>query len=292
MTIITITDSIEFIKKNKLRDIVYITNIKTNHTVYVGDVRSKIKEIKDKSIQLIVTSPPYWNIKNYENHSQIGYSQSYEEYLGDLSSVWKESKRVLSPGCKLVINVGDQFLRAKDNNGVYEIVPIHKDIIESCQKLGFTFLGNIIWQKITTTKTTGGCSWMGSIYYPRDGYITYEHEYIMLFKKNGKSPSPGQEMKEQSRLPKEYRSKWFRGIWDDLPPARQKNHCAMFPVELPERIIRMFSFAGETILDPFAGSGSTLQAAQNWNRNSIGIELNIDYIPLIREKINTINIIK
>ena len=150
------------------------------------------------------------------------------------------------PGCKLVINIGDQFLRSKDNGGIYEIKPIHADMIKSCQELGFRFLGNIIWRKITTTKTTGGCSWMGSIYYPRDGYITYEHEYIIIFKKDGKAPRPSKEAKELSRLPKEYRSKWFRGIWDDIPPEKQGQHCAMFPEELPMRIIRMFSFAGET----------------------------------------------
>ena len=264
--------------------------METTQKVIIDDVRSAIKDISNKSIQLVVTSPPYWNIKDYNTAKQIGYNQTYAEYIDDLTGVWKECKRVLSPGCKLVVNVGDQFIRAKDNNGKYEIIPIHKDIIESCQKLGYIFLGNIIWQKISTTKTSGGCCWMGSIYYPRDGYVTYEHEYIMLFKKAGKSPSPSKEMKELSKLPKEYRSKWFRGVWDDLSPTKQKNHCAMFPVELPERIIRMFSFAGETILDPFIGSGTTLQAAQKWQRNSIGIEANQEYIPLIEEKVKDVEI--
>lgn len=263
----------------------------TNHIVYINDTRKVIKEIKNESVQLIVTSPPYWNIKDYNEENQIGFDQNYNEYLEDLNKIWAESGRVLSPGCKLVINVGDQFLRAKDNNGKYEIIPIHKDIIEGCQRTGFTFLGNIIWKKISTTNTTGGCSWMGSIYYPRDGYITYEHEYIMIFKKSGRAPKPSLEMKEASRLSKECRSKWFRGIWDDIAPVKQKAHIAMFPPELPERIIRMFSFAGETVLDPFAGSGTTMQAALKWDRNSLGIEINKKNIPLIEKKVKNVKIV-
>jgi len=262
--------------------------MKTNHVLYLEDAFRSTKQIEASSIQLVVTSPPYWNIKDYKNPEQIGYNQTYQEYILSLSAVWKEIKRALSPGCKLVINVGDQFKRASENNGRYEIISIHSDIINSCQKIGFTFLGNIIWKKITTTKTTGGCSWMGSIYYPRDGYITYEHEYIMIFKKTGKAPKPTPEMKELSRLPKEFRSKWFRGIWDDLIPSRQMEHEAMFPLELPERIIRMFSFAGETVLDPFVGSGTTMEAAEKWNRNSIGIEINRAYLPIIEKRVKNL----
>jgi len=260
--------------------------VQTYHSLFVGDTRQIIPNIKDETIGLIVTSPPYWNIKNYEEKGQIGYNQTYEEYIQALKSVWKECNRVLHPGCKLVINIGDQFLRSRDNGGVYEIKPIHADIIKSCQQFGFHFLGNIIWRKVSTTKTTGGCTWMGSIYYPRDGYVTYEHEYIMIFKKNGKAPKPSEEAKKLSRIPKEFRSKWFRGIWDDMPPEKQDKHCAMFPEELPTRLIRMFSFAGDTVLDPFVGSGTTMAAAQKNHRNSIGIEINPNYIPLIKSKVN------
>jgi modification methylase len=264
----------------------------TNHTVIFDDSRFALQNIEDKSIQLVVTSPPYWNIKNYNDPDQIGHGQNYKEYIASLTDVWEESKRILSPGCKLVINVGDQFLRAKENDGKYEVVSIHTDIISSCKKLGFTFLGNIIWEKITTTKTTGGCTWMGSIYYPRDGHITYEHEYVMIFKKSGKTPVPDKETKEMSKLPKDVRSKWFRGIWRDIPPVKQNGHVAMFPLELPERIIRMFTFAGETVLDPFLGSGTVLEAANKWNRNSIGIEINTGYLDMIKKRVDTIKIIE
>lgn len=262
--------------------------MKTFHTLFVGDAGREMLNLEEKSIGLTVTSPPYWNIKDYEAEGQIGYDQSYEDYLDSLKVIWKECKRALIPGCKLVINIGDQFLRAKDNGGIYEIKPIHADIIRTCQELGFSFLGNIIWKKITTTKTTGGCTWMGSIYYPRDGYVTYEHEYIMIFKKQGKAPKPSEEAKKLSRLPKEFRSKWFRGIWDDLSPAKQEGHCAMFPEELPMRIIRMFSFAGDTVLDPFVGSGTTMAAAEKWHRHSIGIDINPQFANFVQSKVNNL----
>lgn len=255
------------------------------HCLYLGDSRELIKQIERESIGLVITSPPYWNIKDYGKQEQIGFGQNYEEYLAALKALWQGCYDVLLPGCRLVINIGDQFIRAKDNGGIYEIMPIHADIIRDCRDLGFVFLGNIIWPKITTTNTSGGCAWMGSIYYPRDGYVTYEHEYIMLFKKPGKSPKPSEEAKRLSRLTKEERSKWFRGIWGDLPPARQEGHCAMFPAELPERIIKMFSFVGDTVLDPFVGSGTTMAAAAKLARNSIGIELNEDYAEIIKNKV-------
>jgi DNA modification methylase len=263
--------------------------MKTRHLLVVGDARSALRELSSQSVQLVVTSPPYWNIKNYAHPLQIGFRQGYDQYIDALTEVWSGCKLALSPGCKMVINIGDQFLRARDN-GRYEVKAIHTDIIRSCLKLGFIFLGNIIWQKITTTKTTGGGAWMGSIYYPRDGYVTYEHEYIMIFKKPGKAPKPTPIMKANSRLPKEFRSRWFRGVWADVPPVRQRGHLAMFPLELPERIIRMFTFAEETVLDPFVGSGTTMEAAERWGRNSVGIEVNRAYVPLVRKRVPEVSL--
>ncbi|TGM58673.1 DNA-methyltransferase [Leptospira adleri] len=265
--------------------------MKTSHKTHIGDTKELLKTFPKEFVHLSVTSPPYWNIKDYEDQRQIGFGESYDEYLKSLNVVWKETKRVLLPGCKMIINVGDQFRRASENNGKYEIIPIHSDIIRNCQKLGFTFLGNIIWRKITSTKTSGGGSWMGSIYHPRDGYITYEHEYIMLFKKPGKPPKVTESQKELSKLPKEFRSKWFRGIWDDVYGERQNDHKAKFPLEIPERLIRMFSFAGETILDPFMGSGTTAEAAFLNNRNSVGIELNERYANLGKKRVESMEII-
>jgi modification methylase len=250
-----------------------MNDVKASQTLVIGDAASTLKTLPEASVQLVVTSPPYWSIKDYGHPNQIGHRDSYEEYLQRLAAVWSECARVLEPGCKIAINIGDQFLRARDH-GTYRIQPIHADIIQQFREIeGFIYLGGIIWRKVTTTNPTGGCAWMGSIYYPRDGYVTYEHEFILLFKRSGKAKRPKKELLDRSKLTKEQRSAWFRGVWD-LPPERQKEHPAAFPVELPERLIRMFTFQGETVLDPFVGSGTTLLAARRAGRNGIGVELN------------------
>ncbi len=255
----------------------------THHTIIIGDARC-MSELEDRCVHLVVTSPPYWSIKDYGHCGQIGRGQSYEEYLEALEQVFGECVRVLHEGCRMAINIGDQFLRASEH-GRYRVQPIAADVIAIGRRLGLDYMGSIIWRKITTTKTTGGCCWMGSIYYPRDGHITYEHEYIILLRKPGRPPRPSPDAKRRSRLTKKQRSAWFRGVWDDIPPARQHLHEAVFPVELPERLIRMYSFWGETVLDPFIGSGTTALAAARAGRNCIGFEINPEFVPLIRERL-------
>lgn len=255
----------------------------TKHLVIIGDAR-EMHELEPESVHLVVTSPPYWCIKDYEHPRQIGASQSYEEYLKDLGEVLREAGRVLHRGCRMAVNIGDQFLRATEH-GRYRVQPLAADVINIGRCLGLDYMGTIIWRKITTTVTTGGGVWMGSTYYPRDGHVTYEHEYIVLLRKPGRPPGPpSPEAKELSRLTKEQRSAWFRGIWDDLPPARQEPHQAMFPVGLPSRLIRMYTFWGETVLDPFLGAGTTCIAAALEGRNSIGYEINPAYEALIRQR--------
>lgn len=240
--------------------------------------------IADETIDLVVTSPPYWCIKDYGHPGQIGLEQSYEDYLAALEQVMRECLRVLRPGCRFGLNIGDQYLRASEH-GRYRIQPIAADLTIIGQRLGFDFMGSIIWRKISTTNTTGGGAMMGSMYYPKDGHVTYEHEYILLFRKQGNWRKPSAEAREKSKLTKEERSRWFRGVWDDIAPDRQKGHVAMFPVELPRRLIRMYSFWGETVLDPFMGSGTTALAAALEGRNSIGYELNEEFMPLIERKV-------
>ncbi len=226
----------------------------SNHRVIFGDSR-RMPELADASVDLVVTSPPYWCIKDYDHEAQIGHDQTYEEYLADLRSVMAECHRVLRPGCRAAVNIGDQYLRATEH-GRYRVQPIPADLSVIGRELGFDFMGNIIWQKTSTTKTTGGGSWMGSVYYPKDGHVTYEHEYIVLFRKRGQWRRPTPERKAESRLTQHQRSAWFRGMWR-LKPEKQDEHVAMFPVELPRRLIKMYSFHGETVLDPFLGSGTT-----------------------------------
>ncbi len=254
------------------------------HRVIMADSRS-MPELDGRSIHLVVTSPPYWCIKDYAHPGQIGFEQGYEEYLQDLGRVLSECHRVLHPGCRAAINIGDQYLRATEH-GRYRVQPIPADIIRMGREIGFDFMGNIIWEKISTTRTSGGGVWMGSTYHPRDGHVTYEHEYIILLRKRGIGPRPTPQQKRRSRLTKRQRSEWFRGVWHMLP-ERQEGHLAMFPLELPRRLIKMYSFWGETVLDPFLGSGTTALAAELEGRNSIGYEINPDFEPLIRAKIES-----
>lgn len=256
---------------------------KTHHTIIFGDSR-RMPELDDESIDLVVTSPPYWCIKDYGHPGQIGFEDAYEDYLAALRQVLEECHRVLRQGCRAAVNIGDHYLRAAEH-GRYRVQPIPAHLTEIGLQTGFDFMGNIIWRKISTTKTTGGGQWMGSVYYPKDGHVTYEHEYIVLFRKQGDWLMPSKEIKEQSRLTKEQRSRWFRGIWDDIHPVQRGDHEAAFPVELPRRLIRMYTFWGETVLDPFLGSGTTAEAAAGEGRNSIGYEINPDSEPLIRNKV-------
>ena len=256
----------------------------TRHTIQFADSQT-MPELADESVHLVVTSPPYWSIKDYGHPGQIGFDQSYDEYLDSLGKVLGECYRVLKPGCRMAVNIGDQYLRAKEH-GRYRVLPIPSDITVIGRGLDLDFMGAVIWRKISTTNTSGGGAWMGSMYYPKDGHVTYEHEYILLFRKQGEWQYPAEaEAKEKSKLTKEQRQAWFRGVWEDIPPGRQDSHIAMFPVELPRRIIRMYSFWGETVLDPFMGSGTTALAASLEGRDSVGYEVNAEFEGLMREKL-------
>ncbi len=238
----------------------------------------------DKSIHLVITSPPYWQLKDYGAENQIGFHESYESYINNLNLVWKECYRVLHPGCRLCINIGDQFARSV-YYGRYKVIPIRTEIIKFCETIGFDYMGAVIWQKVTTCNTTGGATIMGSFPYPRNGILKLDYEFILLFKKQGVSPTPTKEQKELSIITKDEWNTYFSGHWY-FTGAKQDGHIAMFPEELPMRLIKMFSFSGETILDPFLGSGTTSLAAHNLCRNSVGYEINMDFIPTIKSKLN------
>lgn len=255
----------------------------TNHKIYFGDSRDANK-IPDKSVQLIITSPPYWQLKDYGTLNQIGFNDSYEEYINNLNLVWMECDRVLSDGCRLCINIGDQFARSV-YYGRYKVVPIRTEIIRFCETLKMDYMGAIIWQKTTTMNTSGGGTVMGSFPYPRNGILKIDYEFILIFKKSGKSPKPSLEQKQNSIMTKEEWNEYFSSHWN-FGGARQSEHIAMFPEELPKRLIKMFSFTGETIFDPFLGSGTTSLAAKNLGRNSIGYEINREFEPIIKEKLN------
>ena len=242
-----------------------------------------MKEVEDRSIHLIVTSPPYWQLKDYGEEKQIGFNDTYEAYINNLNLVWMECNRVLHHGCRLCVNIGDQFARSV-YYGRYKIIPIRTEIIKFCETIGFDYMGAIIWQKVTTCNTTGGATIMGSFPYPRNGILKIDYEFILIFKKYGGAPSVSAADKEQSRLTTEEWNLYFNGHWN-FPGEKQDKHLAMFPEELPRRLIRMFSFKGDTVLDPFLGSGTTSLAARNLGRNSIGYEINPAFLPIIKDKL-------
>ena len=255
----------------------------TNHKIYFGDSRA-LNKIEDKSVQLIITSPPYWQLKDYGSNNQIGFNNSYEEYINNLNLVWMECERILSEGCRLCINIGDQFARSV-YYGRYKVVPIRTEILRFCETLKMDYMGAIIWQKATTMNTSGGGAIMGSFPYPRNGILKIDYEFILIFKKLGNPPKPTLEQKENSIMTKEEWNQYFSSHWN-FSGVKQSEHIAMFPAELPKRLIKMFSFFGETIFDPFLGSGTTTLAAKNLGRNSIGYEINKEFESIIKEKLN------
>jgi site-specific DNA-methyltransferase (adenine-specific) len=256
--------------------------LKTHHKIINGDSR-QLTELPDNSVHLVITSPPYWQLKDYGTDNQIGFHDSYENYINNLNLVWKECYRTLHNGCRLCVNIGDQFARAV-YYGRYKVIPIREEIIKFCENIGFDYMGAIIWQKVTTSNTTGGGVQMGSYPYPRNGILKLDYEFILIFKKLGESPKPTKEQKELSKMTAEEWNTFFAGHWN-FAGARQSGHIAMFPEELPRRLIKMFSFVGETVLDPFAGSGTTALAAKNTDRNSVGYEINPEFIPIIKDKL-------
>ncbi len=256
--------------------------MQTKHIIINGDSRD-MNLVQSESIHLVITSPPYWQLKDYGSECQIGYNDSYENYINNLNLVWKECYRVLHNGCRLCVNIGDQFARSV-YYGRYKVIPIREEIIKFCEITGFDYMGAIIWRKVTTSNTTGGGLQMGSYPYPRNGILKIDYEFILIFKKLGDAPKPSVEQKEKSKMTPEEWNTFFTGHWN-FNGAKQDKHIAVFPEELPRRLIKMFTFSGDTVLDPFTGSGTTNLAAKNLLRNSVGYEINSEYIPIIRQKL-------
>ena len=250
--------------------------------IIIGDSRS-MPELADASVDLVVTSPPYWHIKDYGVPGQIGFGQSLHQYLIDLHHVWVECYRVLQEGSRLCLNIGDQFARSSIY-GRYKVIPLHAEFISQCEQIGFDFLGAIIWQKKTTMNTSGGANVMGSYPYPPNGLVEIDYEFILIFKKPGKGRAVSRKIKEASKLTKEEWKEFYSGHWH-FGGARQLGHEAMFPEELPKRLIRMFTFKGDTVLDPFLGSGTTVKVALELGRNGVGYEVNDSFLELAAEKL-------
>ncbi len=251
--------------------------------IYVGDSRA-MAAVGDGAVDLIVTSPPYWHIKDYGTPGQIGYGQSLHEYLADLDCVWRECFRTVRDGGRLCINVGDQFARSSIY-GRYRVIPLHAEIIRQCERAGFDSLGSIIWRKKTTMNPSGGAVVMGSFPYPPNGIVELDYEFILLFRKPGPPRAVSRAVKLASALTKAQWKSWFSGHWSFGGARKRYGHEAEFPEELPRRLIRMFSFVGDTVLDPFLGRGTTARVAVDLGRNAVGYEINEEYARAARARV-------
>jgi site-specific DNA-methyltransferase (adenine-specific) len=249
---------------------------KTTHRLINGDARD-LSFLGDDSIHLVVTSPPYWNLKRYnENPDQLGHIQDYESFLYELEKVWRHVYRVLVPGGRLVCVVGDVCV-ARRNFGRHLVFPLHSDISVICRRIGFDNLNPIIWHKIANAsyEVENGSKFLGKPYEP-NAIVKNDIEFILMQRKPGGYRKPTIKQREESRIGKEDFDRWFQQIWN-ITGASTKQHPAPFPMELATRLVRMFSFTGDTVLDPFCGSGTTMIASFRTGRNSIGIEIDPEY---------------
>lgn len=256
----------------------------TTHRLIHGDNRA-LPFLPDGSVHLVITSPPYWSLKRYnENPAQMGHIVDYEQFLAELTKVWKEVYRVLVPGGRLVCVVGDVCLSRKEH-GRHLVMPLHADIAVICRRLGFDNLNPIIWHKISnaTFEANNGTKFLGKPYEP-NAIVKNDIEFILMQRKPGGYRKPTEEQRKLSMIDKGDFSEWFRQFWT-ITGASTRNHPAPFPYELAYRLVKMFSFWGDTVLDPFCGTGTTMLAAMKCGRNSIGIEIDKEYCRLTMERL-------
>jgi site-specific DNA-methyltransferase (adenine-specific) len=248
----------------------------TVHRLVQADARH-LDFIPDGSVHLVVTSPPYWILKQYnENPNQLGHIEEYEEFLQELTRVWTHCLRILVPGGRLVCVVGDVCL-SRRKYGRHVVMPLHSDIAVACRRTGFDNLNPIIWYKIANAnyEVSNGTKFLGKPYEP-NAIIKNDIEFILMQRKPGGYRNPTQEQRRLSMIDKQDYNAWFRQIWD-IPGASTRQHPAPFPYELAYRLVRMFSFHGDTVVDPFCGTGTTMVAALRTGRHSVGVEIDRDY---------------
>ncbi len=264
-----------------------IKQIPTRHDLHLGDART-IK-LEPESVHLVLTSPPYWTLKEYrDTEGQLGHVADYDTFLGQLDEVWRCCFHALTPGGRLICVVGDVCLSRRKNNGRHTVIPLHASIQEHCRQIGFDNLAPIIWHKIANAVhevENGSSSFLGKPYEP-NAVIKNDIEFILMQRKPGGYRQPSVATRVLSVISDENHKAWFQQIWSGLTGASTRNHPAPFPLELAERLVRMFSFVGDTVLDPFLGTGTTTLAAMGNGRNSIGYEIDKTYLSYARKRIH------
>jgi DNA modification methylase len=263
-----------------------VQHLPTNHQFFRADARAM--DLAPESVHLVVTSPPYWTLKEYrKSEGQLGHIQDYEAFLVELDQVWQRCHEALVPGGRLICVVGDVCLSRRRNNGRHTVVPLHASIQEHCRRMGFDNLAPIIWSKIANASYEvegNGSSFLGKPYEP-NAIIKNDIEFILMQRKPGGYRSPSVAARVLSLISDANHKEWFQQIWTGIAGASTRRHPAPFPLQLAERLIRMFSFAGDTVLDPFVGSGTTMLAAIQSGRNSISYEVDGNYAALCRKRI-------
>ena len=264
-----------------------LRQLPTKHKLFEGDSRD-LSFIPDETVHLVVTSPPYWTLKKYREHEdQLGDIEEYESFLDELDKVWKHCYRVLVPGGRLVCVVGDVCLSRRRNKGRHTVVPLHASIQERCRRIGYDNLATIIWYKIANAAfeaSGNGGGFLGKPYEP-NAVIKNDIEFILMERKPGGYRKPSVTNRVLSVISDQNHKEWFQCIWSGVTGASTRNHPAPYPEEIAERLVRMFSFAGDTVLDPFMGTGTTTAAAAKWGRNSIGVEIDPHYFDIAERRI-------
>lgn len=267
----------------------FVQRLPTRHDLALGDARD-LDHIDDQSVHLVVTSPPYWTLKRYnDGEGQLGHVADYDEFLAGLDTVWRHCHRALVPGGRLVCVVGDVCLSRRKNNGRHTVVPLHASIQERCRGMGFDNLAPILWHKFANANYEAGGStggFLGKPYEP-NAVIKNDVEFILMQRKPDGYRSPTRAERLLSVLSADLYQTCFRQIWTDVGGASTKRHPAPFPLELAERLVRMFSFVGDTVLDPFMGTATTNLAAARWGRNSLGVEIDPAYFQMARERLTS-----
>lgn len=263
-----------------------VRNFPTRHHLIRQDAR-EMNGIVPESVHLVLTSPPYWTLKEYrESEGQMGSIVGYDDFLAALDTVWRHCFEALAPGGRLICVVGDVCLSRRKNNGRHTVVPLHASIQEQCRKIGFDNLASIIWYKISNAayEVENGSSFLGKPYEP-NAIIKNDCEFILMQRKPGGYRSPSVHTRVLSVISSENYQKWFQQVWNGVTGASTREHPAPYPIELAERLVRMFSFVGDTVLDPFMGTGTSIVAAAGWGRNSIGVEVDEHYFKLAQDRI-------
>ncbi|MFN8625054.1 MAG: site-specific DNA-methyltransferase [Candidatus Binatia bacterium] len=245
--------------------------------------------LQEESVHLVVTSPPYWTLKKYNDHvGQLGHIREYEHFLDQIEQVWRHVYRALVPGGRLVCVVGDVCL-SRRAHGRHVVMPLHADIVVRCRKIGFDNLNPIIWYKIANAQfeVENGSKFLGKPYEP-NAIIKNDMEFILMQRKPGGYRKPTEQQRRLSMINKEQFDEWFRQSWA-LAGASTREHPAPYPLELANRLVRMFSFVGDTVLDPFVGTGTTLVAAARAGRDAIGVEVDPRYAQIAKDRLATLD---